>query len=180
MKLKKTCAAAILACAPVMAQSATLNGQIGIFGVIDLTSSNIAPAGQATISSNSGFVLLTSGDFSSIAPFSTVVINDIDFSTPSTIWSVGGFQFTATSFGSFQINATSQSFIAEGVITGAGFDPTQAILGFAFSAFSGSSQASFSITSAASVVPLPAGWLLMGTALTGFCGLRRKKPQHQA
>lgn len=165
-------AAAFAVAAPIASFAATLSGQIDITGAINLAGSEFTETGSADLL-NPGVVVFSSGDFGLFTNLGDlVVLTDADFAAPGAIWEVGGFTFTATAFHNFTNDNVNNvfGFDAVGLITGNGYDATQGRL--EFSAQSSQAIASFSSTT---VVPLPAGLLLMGTALAGLGMTRRKK-----
>ena len=168
MNLRTILAAAILSIAGSVASAALINGAIDIGGQIDS-----ADAQDLTIVDfiGDGSVIATAGDF--VGVVGPVTMTDIVIATPGEIWSVGGFTFTATSFHNLTLNAQGgKDFSAVGILTAAGFDDTTGT--FEYSSNSSGVLASFS-SSTISTVPVPAGILLMGTALAGLGVARRRK-----
>ena len=165
--MKKVALAAVITmAAPVAAVAATISGSIDIAGSVTNNGSFLTDGG-VTFNGN-GSTQLATEDFSSVpAPaLEDVTLTDIMFASPGTVWSVGGFTFTATSFS----NETNTSFSAKGIISNASFSDTDGLL--VFTTQGSNATASFSSTTTA--VPIPAGILLMGTALAGFGVVRRK------
>lgn len=158
---------------PVVAMAATISGTININGAVNLDNSDFSETGNADLSFQGvvGFPVPT-GDFGDyVSLLDLVDLTDIDFTSPDEIWDVGGFTFTATAFHSFVDLPNAKGFSAEGVISGNGFDDTLGSL--SFTAQGNTVEVSFSTTTTA--VPVPAGILLMGTALAGFGVMRRRK-----
>ena len=103
-----------------------------------------------------------------------VSLTDITIASPGEIWSVGGFTFTAESYTPPALNGQGgKDFTAHGILSSAGFEDTKGT--FEFSSNSTELLASFSASNIATPVPVPAGILLMGTALAGFGVMRRRK-----
>ena len=166
--------AVFLTAAPIAAVAATISGQIDIVGSVNLPNSTFDATGNADLSSTGGVVIAT-GDFAAHAtPFtSTVTLNDIDFTSPGAIWSVGGFTFTASSFADFQ-DVSTKAFSATGIVSGNGFDDTSGFLTFTAQANGSAVDVSFSSTTT-TVVPVPAAGLLLLTALGGVAATRRRR-----
>ena len=164
---KVALAAAFVMAAPVAAVAASIVGSIDIAGSVTNNGTFVGDGG-VTFNGN-GSTQLATGDFSSVpAPaLEDVTLTDITFAAPGDIWSVGGFTFTADSFS----NVGNTSFTAMGIISSASFSDTEGLL--VFTTQGANATASFSSTTTA--VPLPAGILLMGTALAGFGVMRRRK-----
>lgn len=157
------------------AEAATINGQIDINGTVNLGgASDFSAAGNADLN-DPGIVLFSTGDFSGLN-LTPVTLTDISFAAPGVIWDVGGFTFTASSFSNIVGGTVGPlfSFNALGTITGVGFDPTPGSLTFT-SQQNQPNQVTVSFSSTTSAVPLPAGVLLMGTALAGFGVMRRRR-----
>jgi len=168
--LRPAIAAAVLAVAPIAATAATITGSIDISGSVNLGSSDFSTTGSADLN-DPGFVVLSSGDFSSIGAGTSVTLIDIDFTSPGDIWEVAGFTFTASGFTNF-VDTAIKSFTAIGSVSGNGFDQTSGVLSFTSQGSTG--NVSFSSTTA---VPLPAAGFLLFGALggIGFVGRRRRK-----
>jgi hypothetical protein len=171
-------ATAFAVAAPVAAFAVTITGQIDFSGVIDNSNSTFSTTGSADLADYATVIYSTEA----VETTDAVALTDIDFSAPGEIWSVGGFTFTATSFANFTNNVVSNTFgfDAVGVLSADGFDDTAAT--FSLTTQSDQSFAAFSATTyisadplAVTSVPLPAGVLLMGSALAGFGMIRRKK-----
>lgn len=164
--IKKIILAGVFAiAAPIAAVAATINGTIDIVGVVSNNGMFIADGGVEF--DGDGLASVSTGDFDGIMFGEAVTLTDIAFAAPGTVWSVGGFTFTATSFS----DITNNSFHAVGTIIGGLFEETAGFLDF--TSQGGNARASFSSTTVAAV-PVPAGILLMGTALAGFGVMRRK------
>ena len=163
---------AALAVSPMKADAATISGQMDISGLVNLNNSTFSQTGNADLS-DSGVVIQALGDFSSsVSAGDLVALTDIDFTAPGQIWTVGGFAFTASSFYDF-IDSTTKAFAADGVLSGAGFDNTPGTLTFTAQTNKQTVNVSFSSTTVP--IPLPAGGLLLLTALGGVAALRRKR-----
>lgn len=170
--LKNLILAAAIAGMPVAASAVTISSdsQIDISGTVNLDNSDFSAGGNVDLN-DPGFVIFSTGDFGGVPIGSLVSLTDVDFSAPGAIWSVGGFTYTATSYSDIT-NGTEVGFMSYGVITGNGFDATAGMLNLSGNPLNGFSTVSFSSTTAP--VPVPAGFLLMGTALAGL-GLARRK-----
>ena len=169
--IKKIALIAAFACLPLTAHAVTVSSasQIDIAAVVDLDNSIFDPAGTAVFQ-NPGIVIFSTGDFASLPIGTNATLSNIDFSTPGVVWSAGGFTFTATAFTTI-FDGLIAGFKAEGLITGNGFDPTETVMNFSVSRPPNVSQAGGSATT--SPVPIPAGFLLLSTALAGFAVSRR-------
>ncbi len=163
---------AALALSPMKADAATITGQIDIGGTVNLNNSAFSASGSADLN-DPGVVLFALGDFDTFVTFGDLVaLTDIDFTSPGDIWSVGGFTFTATAFSGF-VDAAQKAFTAAGIISGNGFDDTNGTLTFTAQENDPAVTVSFSTTTVP--VPLPAGGLLLLTALGGVAALRRRR-----
>ena len=195
MNLKTLIAAAAIVMAPITASAMTINfGQLDITGfaetrdLTDAVAGDVIAGGQAAdqagidvdfLNDDKGVVVNATGIFAleGIMLNDIADMTDIDFSAaPSTIYTVGIFTFTGQEYIAFsQVEATidtagSKSFTVAGVLTGGDYDPTDAYM--SFTTQNSEVSVSFSTTT---TVPLPAGVLLMGTALAGFGVMRRRK-----
>ena len=162
------------------ANAAPISGQIDIAGLVITGSSDFQPGGSVDfgdqnpgVIGDQGTVQLATGDFAGVTLFLPVVdLFDIDFNVLSAIWSIGGFTFTPTSYGTFDNVGPTLGFVAQGIISAAGFDNTKGVLTFSTQGDQG--VVSFSSTT---VVPLPPALALFATGLAGigFLGRRRRK-----
>lgn len=155
--------------------AAQINGAIDIGGEVTVASTNSLDFVDFV---NNGSVIVVAGDLDTfINPGDSVVLTDIDFTTPGEIWSVGGFTFTASSFNNVMANLQGgKDFSATGVLAGQGFDPTPGL--FQFSSQTSGILASFSSsTSAEAEVPVPATLALVsaGLIVLGAAARRRSK-----
>lgn len=168
---------------PIGAMAATIDGLINITGdafTIDLSDIIANGVGSDTagvdvdFDPNTGDVTSATGAFTALAG-STADLFDIDFSAavPAAVWTVGNFTFSATSYADFGTFGATQGFTAYGILTDitGTLDDTDATL--LFSTQGNNALISFSTTTVS--VPVPAGMLLMGTALAGFGVMRRRK-----
>ncbi len=175
--MKKSLIIAVLAAGlPCLANAATINGQIDVVANVNLNTSSFTPTGFVDLNP-SGIVVTATGDYVNFAtPFVTpAVFDDIVFTAPGTIWTAGGFSFTANSFSNLINTSTIVAFQAQGVITGNGFDATDAVLSFSAQPLGGLSVVSVSTSTSVSTVPIPTGLLLLSTALIGM-GMASRKP----
>ena len=189
MKFKTLLTAGLLSIAPVAAFAVPINGIINITGsatTIDLTA--LAGGAADTVGVDvdfdpeKGSVEGASGVFAPVAQTDDIVdLFDIDFSDApgDKVWEVdvGGtlFSFEADTYHDFDVSAFGQGFLATGLLKAAGFDDTAAVM--KFSTQGADANISFSSTTQ---VPLPAGILLMGTALAGFGVMQRRKKRQTA
>ncbi len=157
--------------------AATINGQIDISGTINLPSSNFSATGNVDFN-NPGLLINASGSFSGLSVGSFVALTDIDFTAPGTIWTAGIFSFVASSFSEFQ-NTTTKAFKAVGLISAAGYDDTFGVMTFSAQKNFPATKVSFSSTAVAPV-PLPAGGLLLLSALGGIAAVRRRRKANVA
>ena len=173
-------AAAFAVLAPIAASAATITGQLDISGIVNLNTSTFSSLGNADLEPT-GTVVIANGDFAGVdMSVGAVSLTDVDFTSPGQIWSVGGFTFVATSFFGF-LDTTDKAFSAWGTISAAGFDDTAGLLTFTAQENNQAIQVSFSTTT--TPVPLPAGGLMLLTALGGFGALsarRRRKAKAAA
>ena len=157
------------------AEAATINGQIDISGTVNLGGASDFSAGGNADLEGPSFVLIATGSFNGLVG-DAVTLTDISFAAPGDIWEVGGFTFTALSFSDIVGGTVGPlfSFNAVGEITGNGFDPTPGSLTFTTQQ-NNPNNVTVSFSSTTNAVPLPAGVLLMGTALAGFGVMRRRR-----
>jgi len=166
---------AVFACTSFTENSvsaATILGGIEIGGQVTVGSTNSLT--QVEFIEN-GIVVAATGDFAAFTtPIATVVgLTDIDFSSPSQIWTSGGFSFVASSFTNIVASLQGgKNFTAIGVLTGNGFDATAGE--FYFSSQTAGVLASFSSSTVPTAVPLPASLSLTMIGL-GMLGIRRLK-----
>lgn len=161
-----TAAATIAVVAPFAATAATIDqGSLTIVGTADVD------ANGALTGNGMGQVVAETGDVSGLVGFSSGFSNFI--LATGQIWSVAGTSFTVDTFNS----VANFLFTATGVLTGLPDNgPLNATVDFAAATpTQGKSDTTFQATVTLSAVPLPAGLLLMGTALAGFGMVRRKK-----
>ena len=189
MKFKTLLTAGFISMAPVAALAVPINGVINITGsatTIDLTA--LAGGAADTVGVDVDFdpelgsVEGASGVFASIAGMDDIVsLFDIDFSDApgDKVWEVDVagtlFRFEANAYHDFDVSAFGQGFLATGLLKAAGYDDTGAVM--KFSTQDANVNVSFSSTTA---VPVPAGILLMGTALAGFGVMQRRKKKQAA
>eukprot|EP00003_Mantamonas_plastica_P006917 TRINITY_DN15725_c0_g1_i1.p1 TRINITY_DN15725_c0_g1~~TRINITY_DN15725_c0_g1_i1.p1 ORF type:complete len:179 (+),score=41.91 TRINITY_DN15725_c0_g1_i1:32-568(+) len=171
-KLKTLGLAAIIAvAAPIAASAATLSGSLGIAGNIDGVESDIEAGGDVVFVN--GFVLNSSGDFSSLSLGQTVTLTDIDFDVVgTTVWAVDGFEFSVSSYADFLDDGTYLGFTAYGVISKDGFDDTDGMMVFT-TQDEGKANVTFSATT--TTVPVPAAGLMLITGLGGLAAVRRRR-----
>lgn len=182
MNFKTLAAAAALTFAGSIASAATLNGELGLAGnAVIGTPPNFSETGSIAIVQDAGgpgndaVVTRANGSFGFLAPFVDFVdfVSTIDFSLPSqTIFTgPGGLSFTVSDYTAFDNDGSDGDFgfASVGTFSLAGFDDTAGWL--TLSTDGTTTTTTFSVNAA---VPLPAGVLLMGTALAGFGVMRRK------
>ncbi len=174
-----------MALAPSSAQAIPITGDISFAGnwqPLDGlgTPTTIDLAKQVDIIGDSAVVLSTSGDFASVAPFSTAVYNDfvIDpFIAVIPLWSVGGFTFDLTSIAIDTQTSTTLGLVGSGVLKAAGFDDTAGA--YSFSGDGTNMTFAFSSTSntSALAIPEPESLVLLGLGLLvlGFAARRRSR-----
>lgn len=123
-----------------------------------------------------GYVLTSSGSFSSLGAFSMAIFNSFDFAplSPGTLWSAGGFSFSLQDITIDLQSATQLNLSGSGMLTGPGnFDPTPGTWNFQGG---GSQGFTFRTDNNASVPDGSNTVLLFGIALAGLgAGLRIQK-----
>ncbi|WP_050929937.1 VPLPA-CTERM sorting domain-containing protein [Aestuariivita boseongensis] len=179
---KNFIAACAIALAPVGAMAATITGQIDITGALNWGASTMADDGQAIFdgsgTADNAFVALPqpTGSFSTLSSGDPATVYDIDFDLGSdqVVWEAGGFTFTATSFYGFEDTSGTKAFSASGWLTGNDYDPTEGFMRLSAQDVNGSGGI-ISFSSTTVPVPLPAGGLLLLTALGGMAVVRRRR-----
>ena len=170
---KRLAAAAVVAMASSTAALAvTITGGIDIGGRVTTAS---AKSLDYVNFIGGGDVVATAGDFDAVAGL-PVTLMDIDFTVPDAIYTVGAFTFTATSYSTVEANKRNgKDFTAYGYFSAAGFDDTAGT--FQFSSQSSRVLASFSSSSIAAEIPVPAAGFLLISAVVGVGGIsaRRRK-----
>ena len=108
----------------------------------------------------------------------------LDFDvTPATVWSVGDYEFTVTAYTDFYENTmtvggsdyTFAGFSADGYITKAGDDATNATMLFSTQYENGTKVLRVTFSSGTTPVPVPAAGLMLVTGLGGLAALRRRR-----
>ena len=169
MALRSIVLALGLILAPVLASAATVAGQVELSGTYNPATSSFTAAGGVDMVSP-GTVQSVTEDFDTyVDPLDAVSFQDVDFTAPGVIWSVGGFTFTATSFTAIA-QGFVQGFSAIGIVSGNGFEDTTGIL--SFSTLGNVANISFGIVSAP--IPTPATGGLLLTGLVAAAALRRR------
>jgi len=176
--------AALLLPSTATAISVSSNSQLDFASVVDLDNSSFTSTGAVTFT-DPGLVIFATGDFSAISQLTQVTLNNVAFDNPGVLWSVGGFTYTITTFTSISDDLIS-GFTAKGILSGNGFDDTETAINFSINLSNNLRKVSSSATSTpvstfpasnnppTTTVPVPAGFLLLGTALAGF-GIARRK-----
>ena len=185
MNLKTLIAAAAIVMAPIAASAMTISGELGLSGNTVIGAlPDFSPTGSIDIVQDGGpgvgddaIVIRATGDFASVlTAFTSFVdfIPTIVFGTePQEIFTgAGGLKFTITDFTAFDNDGTDgdYGFASFGFFELDGFEATNGVL--TFSTDGTTTETTFSVNAQ---VPLPAGVLLMGTALAGFGVMRRRK-----
>ncbi|TMV15160.1 VPLPA-CTERM sorting domain-containing protein [Arenibacterium halophilum] len=160
---------------PLAASAATIKGQLDISGKANIDSSDFTPGGTVDLRHN-GIVILADGDFADegIVEYSTLA-HMMDFQLKDfqqVVYTVMGFTFTANQFSDITVDGDDVSFNATGIISHADYDDTVGYLNFTTQ--SNVATASFSATTT-TPVPLPAGGVLILTALGGLAIARKRK-----
>lgn len=170
--IKKIALAAVLMAAPLTANAALVNGAINITGDLNGPLSDFASGDLGTddiVFASAGVIGATTGDFAGVVGPATMFDIDLD-ALATNVWSVGGFTFSLTGVQSLITIGSFSILEGVGVITGNGYDATNAFLNF--SSNGSSTLASFSTTTSA--VPVPASGLLLLGALGAAAVARRK------
>ena len=168
--------------APVSAMAAMISGELGITGdLTDFQASDFNPGGSITITSGSSFVQRAEGTFADVgiaAPEAVTFTSPLLFNTtPQLFFTIGtaNTSFTITEFLTFDDTPSNVGFTAFGYFLMDGFEQTDGFVSFSTEVGENNedlvARATFSVNAQ---VPLPAGVLLMGTALAGFGVMRRK------
>jgi hypothetical protein len=167
------------------AQAAQINGSILMVGRVNFDQ----PIGGATTvttffdvvdNSDMSSVLLRTGDFGGIPPFTSATMAHTWTFDPSTatqgLWSVGGFTFDLMSATVVMQDSDFLNVLGTGIISANGFDPTQATFRFTVTG-TGQDELGFAGLTIAVGQGVPDGGsavALLGLALIGIEGLRRK------
>lgn len=163
-----------LALSAAPAAASTISGSINISGAVNNPTSTTGVDFEG-----SGFTTAAGlGDLSGIAGGTSVALTDVVFaSLPGNVWSVGGFSFSLTSLISAAVANGSGgiNFVANGVLSAAGFEDTLGVFAFSSNSITGA-QASFSSTTA---VPVPPALLLFGSGIAGL-GLLASRRRNKA
>lgn len=159
-------------------RAAPIQGSIDFGGTVTFDTTSLATATRVNLW-DSSFVLQDSGDFSSIAPGTSVTmaapwIFNPSTSTPS-LWSVGGFKFDLTSCVIVSQNSTFLNITGLGTITATGFDPTPGTWSFTSSDASGSPQTTFGFQTQTAAVPEPGTFSLLAVGAAGLISSRRRR-----
>lgn len=172
-----TVGGAVLSAAP--AQAVMINGQLDIIGIVNVQSSIFAPGGTLDFdqASPANIVAFATDDFASFVSVGmTPTLFDLTFTGPVSVYSIGGFTFTANSFFDFDNASPGRGFAANGILSGNGFGATPGLLTLSTQSNSGSQiKASFSSTTTATPVPVPASVLMLLSALGGLGLFSRRR-----
>jgi VPDSG-CTERM motif len=191
MKLSKTILAAlatgVLTCGLFSqpAQATAINGNIQFAGEVKFNTTSLATAHSVVtwydVFHNAGFSSVTSGtaDFAGIASGTQATMGQPWAFNPSTptasLWSVGGFTFDLLSSTIVTQNASTLVIEGTGIVSGNGFDPTAMDWMFTTQSSGGRPRTTFSFSANGAAVPDGGSAVaLLGLALTGLEGLRRK------
>ena len=177
MNMKALIGAAVVALGTSLtaapAHAVMIDGQLDIVGTVNVQTSNFQPGGALDFAGN-GLVLIALGDFASfVSVGDTATLNDLTFTPPEVVYTVGGFTFTANSYFDFDNIIPGRGFSSNGILTGNGFDPTPGLLTLTTQSNNvNQMQASFS---SSTTVPAPATVLLLltGLGVLGFVSRRR-------
>lgn len=178
MRLRTLAIAAAVAAVPFAAHAVMLTGQLDIVGVVDLDDSDFVSGGFVDFEPNqSSGVLIAEGDFAAFSG-TTFDLFDVTLSGSQLVYSGDGLTFTANEFFGFDndVSDGDRGFMARGLLELAGFESTPGLFSFSTQENSpGQSIASFSSTTTATPIPLPASVLMLMGALGGlaFIGKRR-------
>ena len=110
------------------AHAVMIDGQLDIVGIVDVQASDFQLGGVLDFVGN-GTVIISLGDFAAfVSAGDTATLNDLTFTPPEDVYTVGGFTFTANSYFDFDNVIPGRGFASNGILTGNGFDPTPGLL----------------------------------------------------
>jgi hypothetical protein len=175
--LKVVAVAAVAVALTQSVQAVPITGNIGFSGAVQLDSSTVQTATEATAWYNT-VVNATSGSFTSVANGSSVSLASpwlFNSGVLNSFWQVGGFTFNLSSSSIYSQDSLFLNVVLAGTVTGNQYDPT-AFTG-TFQVANPSANGLTTFTERLSFNSVPDGGttvLLLGSALSGLALLRRK------
>ena len=192
MKLSKTLLAILttgmLSCGlfSQQAHATAIQGNINFAGSVHLNNNNLALATSVVTwldsfnnAGKSTVVPGNDGDFAGIPAGTSATMAQPWTFNPSApclgLWSVGGFTFDLVTATVVSQSNTFLNVLGTGIVSGNGFDPTQATWSFTVNNSNGRPKIMFSFAANADAVPDGGSAVaLLGLTLTGLEVLRRK------
>jgi hypothetical protein len=187
MKLSKTIlallATGVISCGlfSQQAQATPINGMINLGGSAHFDTNDLATATRVNTWINTHVEAGGTGDFAGIPINTPVAMNAPWIFNPSTprtgLWSVAGFTFDLLTSTVLVQNSTALVITGTGIVSGNGFDPTNADWSFSVTSSAGHTRMNFSFQASGNAAGVPDGGstvALLGIALTGIEVLRRR------
>jgi hypothetical protein len=176
-------ATGVLSCAlfSQQAQATPINGMINLGGSAHFDTNSLATATRVITWINTHVEAGSTGDFAGIPINTPVAMAAPWIFNPSTprpgLWSVAGFTFDLLSSSVLVQNAFALVITGTGIVSGNGFDPTNADWSFAVTSSNGNTRARFSFQASGNAAGVPDGGstiAFVGIALIAIEVLRRK------